>query len=565
VPGRFEDADITGMPHNKTTLPFADLSDRDRVAAVFTYKRFKVIEHPAFAHEVPVIGRGRPAQYPPLLQFLILVLARVYGSQRAAIIALNRDDLWAECCDWYRALVKKDINLPSAPPTGANQDAYVHRYFGVPVTKEVDGELRKDWLPNEAALALLRSEFTTVALAQAHAQGNIPNDTSGPDFANPDERFTFFGDGTWLEPYSKATREKDPTGKWRVVNSRAKKGRHRIPDVCRRGKIDGKNVVGINNIFIGMWTPAGRIVVSADQTINGESVKALEMIRDLIARLGGRVHFVVWDKALSGHALHELAARFRVLVLTRFVKRSSRSPRSDGYTARDLMSKDEALALVERGGCLPLGTSVTTDHGERKPVRSKFHRLRHPTPELEECDRHHQLWVDGDVLWDTYQDPADLGIYKSQAARSVSAIPRPVASLLTDADPVWEVPIVWELRCASAPGGTHRFTTLWEPLHLAGGRPVDGPQKAMHDLRPLGAEDERFWKAHGVRNNAESLNSLYKKMFNNSEHAMRQRGHEQLVDQIAASFAMNAVTWLTHQRKQADNEARSTSVHGVLR
>lgn len=553
------------MPHNQTTLPFADLSDRDRVAAVFAYKWFRVIDHPAFAHEVPVTGRGRPAEYPPLLQFLILVLARIYGSQRAAVIALNKDDLWAECCDRYRALVKKNINLPAAPPTGPNQDSYLHRYFGIPTVEEVDGEMRKDWAPNQAALALLRSEFTTIALSQAHAQGNIPTDTSGPDFADPDIRFTFFGDGTWLEPFSKARRVKDITGKWVVIDSRAEKGRPRIPDMCRRGEIDGKNVIGINNIFIGMWTQAGRIVVSADQTIDSESVKALEMIRDLIRRLDGRVHFVVWDKALSGHALHDLAAVHRVLVLTRFFARSSRSPRSDGYTARDLMSKEEALALVEQGGCLPLGTSMTTDHGERKPVRSKFHRLRHPTPELDGCARHHDLWVDGDVLWDTYRDPIDLGIYKCRAARSVSAIPRPVASLLVDAEPVWEVPIVWELPCESAPGGTHRFTTLWEPLHLVGGRPDNGPQKAMHDLRPLGAEDDRFWKAHGVRNNAESLNSLYKKMFNNREHAMRQRGHEQLVDQIAASFAMNAVTWLTHRRQRANREARSTSIHAVLR
>lgn len=555
------------MPHNKATLPFADLSDRDRVAAVFTYKWLAAIEHPAFAHEAPSVKRGRPAGYPPLMQFMVLVLARVFASQRNALQALNKDDLWMECCDRYRLLVKKQVNLPAAPPTAANMDAYLHRHFGVADVEQVEGELRTIYRPNETALSMLCSEFTTVALSQAHKQGQIPTGEVTRDFANPDHCFLFFGDGTWLKPYSKARRVSlGKGGKSVVVDSRAKKGRHRIPDVCRRGEIDGKNVVGINNIFIGTWTDAGRIVVAADQTIEAESTKALAMVRDLIERLGDRVHTVVWDKALSGQVLHEIAAHHRTLILTKAVARGSDSVYSDGYTARDNLSAEEAFEVVDRGGCLPLGTTVQTVSGKRTMTRSKFHRVTHPTPDVHTCVRDHELWVDGDVLWDTYRDPNGLGMYKTAAARSTSAIPRRASTLVDGAmTPVWEYPIEWELPCADSPTGVHRFTTVWEPIAIASGRPSSGAQKAMHDLRPLGAEDDRFWDAYNVRNNAESLNSLYKKMFANSEHAMRQRGHEQLVDQIAAAFAMNAVTWLTHRRQQANAKAMASAVPSVLR
>lgn len=555
------------MPHNETTRPFADLSERDRVAAVFTYKFLRAIEHPAFAHVPPSVTRGRPAKYPPLMQFMVVVLSRVYGSQRAALQALNKDGLWEECCTRYRALVKCDVHLPAAPPTDANMDAYVHRHFGIPEVHLVEGEMRTTYRAKEESLTLLRSEFTTVALAQALKQGLIPADAGIPDFANPDRRFTFFGDGTWLDPFSKATRgPQGKGGKTVVRDSRARKGRHRIPDVCRRGKIDGKNVVGINNIFIGMWSDAGRIVVAADQTIEAENIKALSMIRDLIERLGDRVHTVVWDKALSGQVLHEFAAHHRTLILTKAVARKSTSVFSDGYTARDSLSAEEAFAVVDSQGCLPLGTTVQTVSGMQTMTRSKFHRVQHPTPELDDCPRGHELWVDGDVAWDTYRDPADLGIYKRAAARSTSARPRAATTLVQDdMEVVWEIPIEWELPCPDAPGGSHRFTTLWEPFAIANGRPANGPQKAMHDLRPIGAEDDRFWDTYKVRNNAEGLNSLYKKMFANDGHAMRLRGHEQLVDQIAAAFAMNAVTWLTHRRQTAAGEARSTSVAQATR
>lgn len=172
--------------------------------------------------------------------------------------------------------------------------------------------------------------------------------------------------------------------------------------------------------------------------------------------------------------------------------------------------------------------------------------------EVHGCCRDHNLWVDGGVLWDTYTDPANGGIYKHATARALHAVPVEVETLVRrKVTAVWEVPVTWELKCPDAPDGVHRFTEVWEPLAIKHGRPANGPQRAMHDLRPLGVEDRRFWDIFGTRNNAESVNAWYKATFNHKSRAMRRLSREQYVDQIAAAFTMNAITWWNF-RRQAD-------------
>lgn len=557
-PGSQEVVPIPGpMPYNETTRPFADLSDDDRLAAIFLFNPIASVQHEGLLHEVP---DGALFVYPPLLQFLILMAARVFGSQNAALKALNNPGVWDRCCDQYRRLVNKDVNVPAKPPSAPVQDRYVRRLaehrvaIDLPDGREPD-EVLIDWNSAADPLALLSTQFTRVSLGQAFRQGQFPRDAGLPDFANPDKRCSAFGDGTWLPPYSKVVPLWDPKAMtWTYSGSRVKRGKERVQDVCKRyGKIDGKSVVGINNIFIGTWTDAGRVIISARQTIRGESLTATAMVEDLIAHLGDRLHTVVWDKALSGRVLHQIAARHKVAIITKPVARSKGKEHrtSDGHTAREITA-EMAFQAHRRGRALPLGTTVQWVSGDRTMIRSKFHHFR-PLPEaVRTCRRDHALWVDGGVLWDTYTDPNDGTCYKHKAARATSAVPVQVETLLEgDVATVWEVPIHWDLDCADAEGGIHQFTTLWEPLAIAGGRPANGPQRPMHDLRPLGVEDQRFWDIFGSRNNAESVNAWYKATLKHKGHAMRQRSREQYVDQVAASFTMNAITWWTHRRQGA--------------
>ncbi|WGL52147.1 hypothetical protein P5P86_19615 [Nocardioides sp. BP30] len=569
------------MPYSESTRPYADMSDRDRVKALFAYPWFRAIRHPAFAHTVDTTAPGRPAEYPPLLQFMLVCLARAYGSQNAALRALNRDGLWQVACDRYRTLVRQDVDLPAAPPTPAQMDGYIHRHFGTAalvcmpkpeqarrddnaertVACKPGWEVRTVWSPNDESLSLLRSEFMVAALSQASKQGMLPTDFGDVDFANPDPRFVFFGDGTWLKPFSEATLVLLPGGEKHVSKSRAQRGRHRLPDLCRTGKVDEKEVLGICNIFIGMWTSAGRIVVMADQTIGSETPKAMAMLRSLIAALQDRVHVIVWDRALSGSELHEVMATHRTMILTKPIARSRNSIYSDGETALDL-SEEAALTLHKDSKCLPLGTSIHTKDGKKKRVRSKFHRFTQVPDEIRKCRRLHDLWVDGNALWDVYEDPTDGHRYKSTVTRCIRAVPQPAATLHNEEfGIVWEVPHEMQLPCQEAPGGVHEFVALHRPVDLMRGRPASGPQKSMYDLRPIGTADERFWTTYNLRNNAESLNSAYKRTFGNKDHAMRLRGHEQMVDQIAFSFLTNAMTWHNDRRQKRD--ARSVAPVGA--
>lgn len=413
-----------------------------------------------------------------------------------------------------------------------------------------------DWDSPLDPLALLSAQFTRVAIGQAMQQGQFPKDAGHPDFANPDPRCCVFGDGTWLPPYSAVTPILDEaTNAWMPSGSRATRGRARVQDVCKRyhcdgKKVDGKKAVGINNIFIGTWTDAGRVIVAVRQTLGGESKTAIPMIENLASLLGDRLHTVVWDKALTGMELHRLMAYYKIRVITKPVARATNKATSDGHTAR-VMEEDAAFAAHEARRPLPLGTTVQWVSGKRTMIRSQFHRFKPASTEVHDCRRDHHLWVDGGVLWDTYSDPADGGIYKHTSARALQAVPVEVETLVRrKVIAVWEVPTTWELECPEAPGGIHRFTEVWEPLALKKGRPANGPRRAMHDLRPLGVEDRRFWAIFGKRNNAESVNAWYKATFRHKGRAMRQRSREQYVDQIAASFTMNALTWWTHQRQR---------------
>lgn len=544
------------MTYNDTTRPFADLSDEDRLAAIFSFKPIASVHHEALVHEVPA---GASYTYPPLLQFLILMTARVFASQNAALKALKGRGVWDRCCDRYRALVKKDVNIPSKPPSAAVQDKYVRRLAHyddivvLPEGKEHE-EVLIHWNNLNDPLAHLSKQFTRVSIGQAFRQGQFPKDAGLPDFANPDRRCSVFGDGTWVAPYSKVAPHWDPDAKdWVYSSSRAAKGKERVQDVCLRyGEVDEKSVVGINNIFIGTWTDSGRVILAARQTIQGESITATTMVEDLIEHLGHRLHTVVWDKALSGKHLHRIAALYNVLVVTKPVARAkgAKNRTSDGHTAREVTSEAALEAHAQRRP-LPLGTTVQWVSGERSMIRAKFHRFK-PLPEtVKACSRVHDLWVDGGVLWDTYTDPADGTIYKREPARAVRAIPRRAETLLGDAAPVWEVPTTWELPCADAEDGAHYFESIWEPIAIVKGRPSSGPQRAMHDLRPLGVEDQRFWDIFGTRNNAESVNAWYKATLKHKQHAMRQRSREQYVDQVAAAFTMNAITWWTFGRQAA--------------
>lgn len=543
------------MTYNDTTRPFADLNDDDRLTAIFAFTPIASVKHDGLLHEVP---QGASYAYPPLLQFLVLMASRIFESQNAALKALNRPGVWERCCDQYRQLVRKGVNIPSKPPSAPVQDKYVRRlayYDAVPAVPEgtQPTEVLIDWADLADPLASLSEQFTRVSIGQACRQGQFPTDAGAPDFANPDRRCSTFGDGTWVLPYSKAVPMwDDEAKKWVYSATRVKTGKERVQDVCLRyGEVDGKSVVGINNIFIGTWTDAGRVMLAARQTIRGESLTATAMVEDLVDKLGDRLHTVVWDKALSGKVLHRVAAQHNVLVVTKPVARGSGAGKqtSDGYTARE-MTAEAALEAHAEQRPLPLGTTVQWVSGERSMIRSKFHRF--PLPQnVGDCCREHDLWVDGGVLWDTYTDPADGAIYKHQAARAIQAHPRMTETLLGNQAPVWEVPTTWELPCAAAEDGVHRFDTVWEPLAIMNGRPASGPQRAMHDLRPLGVEDRRFWDIFGTRNNAESVNAWYKSALAHKGHAMRQRSREQYVDQVAAAFTMNALTWWTFQRQSA--------------
>jgi hypothetical protein len=232
------------------------------------------------------------------------------------------------------------------------------------------------------------------------------------------------GDGTWQTSYSRVTEIKDSNGvPVGYSGSRAKSGNPRGQRIRHKGQMDDKDVDGINNLFIGTWTEAGRIILASRATVQNEGKVAIEMLDHLAKRLGRRLHTVVYDGALHGWWLQDVMARHRVLIMTKPKARSSKVRQSDGYTAC-VISDSEALALHHAGQRLPLGTIVSPGPNGLKVVRSTYHRLT-IAKEVAICPRGHDLWVDAGVLVDVAADMEKDRLVKRATARSNRAEPRP--------------------------------------------------------------------------------------------------------------------------------------------
>jgi hypothetical protein len=531
-------ADSRFMPHNKTTRPFADLSDADRVAAIFTFEAVYDI-HPSVLS--PVVPVGRRFLYPPLLQFMVAMTARVFGSQRSALIALSKPGVWEQCCGWYCERVGHPISLPATPPTPAEQDRFVER------------------LIQEGTIGSLSEELTEVPIGQAVHQGQFPHDTV-PDFANPDRRHVVFGDGTWQKPYSQVVEHRDADGM--VIGhtgSRAVTRAPRVQRVRRNGPIDDKIVDGINNVALGTWTDAGRIILSSRATVESEGKVAIDMIDQLATRLGKRLHTVTYDGAFSGWwQVGDLLARHRLQVLTKPKARASTVRQSDGYTPRVIKEAD-ALDRHTTGKPLPLGTTVYFTRDSLKVVNSTFYRLTKVAKEVATCAHDHQLWVDAGLLVDVMWDEDTHRLVKHATATAVRAVPQPQGNLQD-----FELPTDWKLKCPFAKDGFHRFTTVWRPSRGKTERPAKGEQRALRDLRPVGVHDERFWSIYGVRNNAESHNQLYKDTFQHDGKAMRLDAEAQFLDQLAFAATVNAITAWTFRRQQGLLNAQVMNSGGTV-
>jgi hypothetical protein len=447
---------------------------------------------------------------PDLLHLVVACCARAHGSQSRALTSLNRPGMWNAVVTEYSRATGATGPFPPQPPTAAQQDRFVGR-----VTADA------------ALMAALCERFGDLSIDLAEALGQFP--ASGePDFTRPDLRHTVYGDGTWISPFSAVMEWVDEEGEIHHSGSRAK-SRPRVQRSETDPSYDEKPMLrGVNHVTAATWSRSGWVVLAIGQALGAEIDVALNQVDDIATRLQGRLHHVVWDRALTGWTLGWAMSRHGVLVTNKNTARGADKPQITPLA----LSDPEAITVFEHNGGLPLGTSVYKTTKGHDVVKSRYVRFGQPS----ETHCPHDLWVDDgalvDVVVDNHGTHRKVTYATALGSRRVS---RPHGYVLKT---------TWSLPCLATPNG-HWIDTEWQPFDHQHHRALKGRDRAIDLLRPFPRLDaERFKNHHGIRNASESWNQWFKSTLVRGDQgrAGRLTVEGQALDHLCAALLSNSIT-----------------------
>lgn len=459
-----------------------------------------------------VLAPTRRSAYPTDLLIAVAALARVYGSQNAALTEL-RGGLWPKVCKWYRAARGEDTSLPSVPPTARVMDRFLIS-LTTPETSQV-----------------LRMAFMTTSLKVAINFGLFPADVE-PDYTNPDKRHVLLGDGTFYAPYSNVRRiltnpgEDEP--EYEYFNTRATVGAPRYQQESTDASHDGKHSRGINHVTVSTKIGARSLVLAVDQAKGAEVKTAVPLLCEVRRALGTRAHVVVWDRAITGIQIGHLLRDHGLLVINKDV-----AARSKGHKGAPQVVSQRTARTLYKDGLLPVGTSVyPRTRGEAEVVMSKYIEFG-PVPGATNCQHH--LFVDDGGLWETTKIDGTAGRWKVAQAK-------PIAARRLNRGTTWALETRWSLPCGRHER-VHEFTTVWDPQPSG---PTSKQSRAIAALRPVPRSlEERFAEVHGHRNSTESLHAWFKARMGTTARggrATRLDGGAQLIQHLWACLLRNAIT-----------------------
>ena len=464
--------------------------------------------------------------YPEMLLFVVAVAARVFGSQRQALLYLKRPGIWTALMTIYGSVVGDPGPYPTKPPSPRVVDAFVTRIGADPSRMEK-----------------LDQVFTWSAVRLAEALGQFP-DSDDADYLIPRAESTVFGDGTYIKPFSAVHQITDRvTGDLITVGSRSKYGHPRIQKSLTDSKLDGKNLMGVNHITLGTWSHAGAVVLGTTQALGAEVDGARRLLLRVHDVLGTRMRHVIWDRVMTGWVNEWSFSTMKTLVFNKSVARGD----SRGRAKHLLITQKAAEQLQATNQPLPLGTSLYKITNGWELVRGRTYLYGPP----DGIDCAHQLWVDDGAFVDVAIDARGHQV-KTETATAMSALAEQAPGGL------YRLRTRWHLPCSRASGGSHEFETVWNP-RASNQDPITGAlHKALTALRPIPRADaDRFCETHGRRNTAESLNSWMKGRLGRTGRAVHIDVQVQAVDHVCLGLLVNVRT--AHRAHQmAQREARLT-------
>lgn len=475
------------------------LSIPEQIQAVFSlpalYELAQLIPRP------PV---GRPPANPAYVVLAYGVLARLFRSGIRVQTELAHPATWQLVCD---TVARAAARLP---------DGLVPELPGwQPATFEAFRNARNRYLTDPDIMAQMRGRFIAAAVRQARDFGLL--DPKGPgSLSHPDRSRTIYGDGTVVRPLYRPPASRRvvdrQTGETRVVYLDAAgqpleaPTRRFDPDAAEyhghTGSVTGQNFVALYARGDG---PQQRVVLAVDRTPRPgqEADTAVELIKQVHAVAGSGILAVAYDGAFQGPQIDEVMTRTGLIVVNK------------------VPAAPQSKADKERSG------------GEKLPRWHPLGVWEHDTADGP-CG-HTLAAINGavsEIGLDERGEPVVVGrLHRQQVKRSRRATG------------LYHFNVAYQVPCA------YGAFTAWITPH---GEPGDADHRRAGHVRVIAEGEEAFTRLYGLRNDAESFNSMLKRSLI-VDRAMSLGGPRQLVDVLCFALLHNAIT--AHHAALATNKA----------
>lgn len=450
---------------------------------------------------------GRPCLNPPYVTLAYGVLARLLRSGIRVELDLAEPHTWNTARQlMIEAIARHGLDLPPPGPRPPKWDHW--------------RSLRNHHLATDDGIALLGRVFPPIAAESAHRIGLIL--PTGPgSLTHPDLTRAAYGDGTLVRPLYRppeATLLDNDDGTTTVAYPDPRTGqltarptRRFDPDLELH---HGQGGPVLTHGYVCWHTrgpkPYQRIDLAAAHipAPGAEAATAVRLLRDVHRAAGTGIQVVVYDGALRGVHIEEIQATYGYLVLA---KQHTDTTLNDPTLTRLVQTPQG-----RRARSYPLGT------------------VTHPLP-TGQCA--HQIAAAGGQVVEIDLDEAGDPVI-------VGTLTRTAVKRSRRAGGSYHFNVGYQLHCLREP------FTVWLSPHP--GR--DGDTARPEQLRVLPTGDPDAQRLYGIRSDAESFHSNYKRTLI-VDRAMSLGWRRGLVDLYAFALLNNA---LTEHRAAQDEQTAAT-------
>jgi hypothetical protein len=449
---------------------------------------------------------GRPPDNPPYVTLAFGVLARLTRSAIRVELDLAEPTMWAYVKDqMIAAIAHHGLDLP---PPGHKPPTWEHWRW-----------MRDHHLATTTGVADLARVYPTIAVAAANRIGLLLPHGPGT-ISHPDSTRAVYGDGTLVRPlYNPPTAVAltDEDGRTRLAYPHPRSGElldqppgRFDPDLQEH---HGRLGPVLTHGYVA-WHARGRgpyqridLALAHIPAPGAEAATAVTLLRDVHRAAGAGIQVVVYDGALRGTHINEIMRNYGYLVLA---KQATSAPADTTEIAT--------------------AATVMTPAGRR----ARSYPLGHVAHQLPTGPCEHQLaTIGGQVV--------EIGLDEAGDPVVLSTLQRGQIKRVRRSTGKFHFNVGFRLECPVEP------FTLWLSPHPN----KSGDTRRPENLRVFASADPDAQRLYGIRSDAESFHSHYKRTLI-VNRAMSVGAYRGLVDLYCFALYNTALTEHRHSLSAGD-------------